>query len=85
MANALRTENVIRIDTTAQVDGILDIDYIKVVGGTVTVNANTSAGELIYQGVAGDKDPVTLRTNGMYVTVGGGAVVYFYLRTEKRG
>lgn len=80
MANAI-AENVIRVDTDAQFDGIYKIRYIKCVGGSCTIKANNSSGQTIYEGASGAADQVHIHTNGMYVDVSS-ATIYIYLALD---
>jgi hypothetical protein len=85
MAN-VRKENVLRIDTSAQIDENLNIKSIKYIGntsGTATIQDSNSSGTVIWQesganNVYNPNVDIRVRT-GCYVAVTNSAVVLLYL------
>lgn len=85
MANT-RNANVIRIDTTAQINDVLTINSIKYIGntsGTASIKAESTSGNLIWEESGASNvynaEVELLLKNGLFVTVTNGAVLYLYL------
>jgi len=80
-----RSESVIVVTNgSSQIDELCNIRYIKCINAQCTIKAGNSSGTVIYKSDSTnnyDRDEVTIRTKGMYVTATTGAV-YIYLSAK---